>query len=39
MLPKAETTYYQIFIFHVAFPLLWLNVEMMKLQLSYNLGF
>lgn len=31
MLPKAENTY-QIFIFHVAFLLLWLNVETMKLK-------
>lgn len=38
MLPKAENTY-QIFIFHVVFPLLWLNIEIMKLQLSFNLGF
>ena len=38
-LPKAENTYYQIIIFHVDFPLLWLNVEMMKLQFSHHLGF
>ena len=38
MSPKAENTY-QIFIFHVVFLLLWLNIEIMKLQLSYNLGF
>ena len=38
ILPKAENTY-QILILHVAFPLLWLNVEMIKLKVSYNLGF
>jgi hypothetical protein len=39
ILPKAQTTDYQILIFPLAFLLLWLNVKLMKPKLSHTLSF